>query len=122
MKPEQIVKALAALAQGTRLAIFRGLVAAGPEGVPAGNIAAGLGLPAATASFHLAQLSNAGLLNARSEGRYVHYAVDARRMNAVLAYLTENCCGGAACDIKPVSASARRSSPRAPLPARAPQS
>ena len=119
MKPDRVVKALAALAQGTRLAIFRKLVVAGPEGLPAGTIAAALKLPAATASFHLAQLSNAGLLKARSAGRFVHYSADARRMNEVLAYLTENCCGGEACEIRPASANADPVPLHAPLPARA---
>ena len=101
MKPVDVVKSLAALAQNTRLAVFRLLVEAGSEGLAAGVIASRLGLPAATASFHLAQLTNAGLLQSRTEGRFVIYAVDLPRMNAVLAYLTENCCGGAACEVSP---------------------
>jgi DNA-binding transcriptional ArsR family regulator len=101
MKPAQVVKALAALAQDTRLAVFRLLVQAGPEGLAAGAIASRLRLPAPTASFHLAQLANASLIRSRTEGRYVFYSVDLSRMNQVLAYLTENCCGGAACDVAP---------------------
>ena len=108
MKPAQVVKALAALAQDTRLAVFRLLVQAGPEGLAAGAIAAKLRLPAATASFHLSQLANANLVKSRTEGRFVFYSVDLSRMNDVLAYLTENCCGGAACEILPPVASAPR--------------
>lgn len=101
MKPAQVVKALAALAQDTRLAAFRLLVEAGMDGLAAGEISSRLGLPAATASFHLAQLSHAGLVHSRSEGRFVIYSVDLARMNKVLTYLTDNCCGGAACELKP---------------------
>ena len=104
MKPAQVVKALAALAQDTRLAVYRLLVQAGPEGLAAGVISAKLRLPPATASFHLAQLANAGLVNSRTGGRFVFYSVDLSRMNDVLAYLTENCCGGAACEIAPALA------------------
>lgn len=107
MKPAQVVKALAALAQDTRLAAFRLLVQAGPEGLPAGAIAARLRLPPATASFHLAQLTNAGLVTPRTEGRFVYYSVELARMNGVLSYLTENCCGGAECEVKPVARPSR---------------
>lgn len=103
MESTQIVKALSALAQETRLAAFRLLVEAGPAGLAAGAISSQLGLAPATASFHLAQLANAGLVRARSEGRYVIYAVDTARMADVLAYLTQNCCGGAACEVPAVS-------------------
>ena len=95
------VKALAALAQDSRLAVFRMLVQAGPEGLAAGEIAGRLGLRPATASFHLAQLSHAGLLNSRTQGRFVIYSADFPRMTGLLAFLTENCCGGAACDAVP---------------------
>ena len=101
MKPAQVVKALAALAQDTRLAVYRLLVQAGPEGLAAGAISAKLRLPPATASFHLGQLANANLVKSRTEGRFVFYSVDLSRMNDVLAYLTENCCGGAACEVSP---------------------
>ena len=115
MKPAQVVKSLAALAQGTRLEVFRRLVEAGPQGLAAGTIADGLRLPPATASFHLARLSQSGLLKSRSEGRYVIYFVDEKRMSDVLAYLTENCCGGAECAIapRPASRRPRSSGPRA---------
>lgn len=101
MKPAQVVRALAALAQDTRLALFRLLVEAGPDGIAAGKIATRLRLPPATASFHLAQLFNAGLVKSRAEGRFVIYSVDAKRMAGVLSYLTENCCSGVSCEISP---------------------
>lgn len=77
--------------------VFRMLVEAGPGGLAAGEIASRLGLPAATASFHFAQLAQGGLIRPRSEGRFVFYAVDFERMGALLDYLTEDCCGGKAC-------------------------
>lgn len=88
------VDALAALAQESRLAAFRLLVEAGFEGLPAGVIAQRLGIPPATLSFHLAQLSRAGLVSARREGRSIIYVADFEAMNALVAYLTENCCRG----------------------------
>jgi ArsR family transcriptional regulator len=97
METTQVVAALSALAQETRLAVYRMLVEAGPSGLPAGEISARLGLPAATASFHLAQLSRAGLLASRSQGRFVIYSADFGRMNELLGFLTENCCGGESC-------------------------
>ncbi len=97
MKPTDVIKALGALAQKTRLAIFRMLVQAGPEGLPAGEIAGRLGLAAPAASFHLAQLSHAGLARSRSQGRYVIYSADFDRMAGLIGFLTENCCGGASC-------------------------
>jgi ArsR family transcriptional regulator len=97
VETKQVVDALGALAQETRLAVYRMLVEAGPAGLPAGEISARLGLPAATASFHLAQLSRAGLLASRSQGRFVIYSADFGRMNELLAFLTENCCGGESC-------------------------
>ena len=76
----------------TRLAIFRLLVQAGPEGLIAGDIGEELALPAATLSFHLAHLSRVGLISARPEGRFIFYAADYAAMNELLSYLTENCC------------------------------
>ncbi|HEX6792506.1 MAG TPA: metalloregulator ArsR/SmtB family transcription factor [Casimicrobiaceae bacterium] len=86
------VGALAALAQETRLALFRLLVEAGPDGMPAGVIAERLGVAAPTLSFHLKEVTHAGLIRARQHGRYVIYSADFDAMNALLAYLTENCC------------------------------
>lgn len=91
------VGALGALAQGTRLAIFRLLVKAGPEGMAAGRIGEKLDLPAATLSFHLSQLARAGVAKSRSEGRFVIYSADFMAMNDLVAFLTENCCDGAHC-------------------------
>jgi DNA-binding transcriptional ArsR family regulator len=85
---------LGALAQETRLAIFRLLVEAGPEGLPAGRIAEALGVVPATLSFHLKELSHAGLAHARSEGRFVIYCADFDRMAALMTFLTRNCCRG----------------------------
>ena len=93
----QALAALAALAQETRLSVFRMLVEACPEGLAAGDIAERLGLPPATASFHFAQLAQSGLIRARSEGRFVFYAVEFERMGELLDYLTEDCCAGKAC-------------------------
>lgn len=84
--------ALAALAQETRLAIFRCLVVRGPQGAPAGEIGKTLGLPAATLSFHLSQLKQSGLITFRRNGRSLIYSANFETMNDLLTYLTENCC------------------------------
>ena len=88
------VSALAALAQEHRLAVFRMLVKAGPDGMPAGEIADELGVPASSMSFHLAQLNRAGLVAQRRESRSLIYTADFDRMNGLLAYLIEDCCQG----------------------------
>ena len=97
MNDEAVLKSLAALAQRTRLAIFRLLVQRGPEGLAVGAIAERLGLANATLSFHLKELANAGLITARQDGRFIYYAADYPAMNGLLDYLTENCCQGNAC-------------------------
>ena len=97
METKQAVESLGALAQDTRLAIFRLLVQAGATGRAAGQIAEALKLPPATLSFHLAGLTRAGLAQSRQEGRFVIYAANFENMNALVAFLTENCCSGAAC-------------------------
>ena len=97
MQPTQAIIALAALAQEHRLALFRLLVQAGQDGMAAGALAEALGIPNSSLSFHLAQLTRAGLIQQRREGRSLIYAADYARMNALVAYLMENCCGGAAC-------------------------
>lgn len=99
MKLKTAVTGLAALAQESRLAIFRLLVQKGPEGLCAGDIGAALGMVPATLSFHLKELSNAGLLKSRQDGRFIYYASDFKAMNALVGYLTENCCGGQSCDV-----------------------
>jgi ArsR family transcriptional regulator len=91
---KRAIEALGALAQETRLAIFRLLVERGPGGLAAGAIAERLDLPASSLSFHLTDLRRAGLLAQRREGRSLIYAVDFAVMNALMGYLTENCCGG----------------------------
>jgi DNA-binding transcriptional ArsR family regulator len=93
----QAVHALSALAQETRLGIYRLLVEAGAEGMPAGRIGEEMKLPPATLSFHLAHLARAGLARSRPQGRFVIYSADYQSMNALVGYLTENCCGGQAC-------------------------
>jgi DNA-binding transcriptional ArsR family regulator len=98
MEMNQVVQTLSALAQESRLAIFRLLVQAGPEGLAAGAIGEKLGLPPATLSFHLAGLTRAGLAQSRQEGRFVIYNADYAAMNALVGFLTENCCQGAACE------------------------
>lgn len=94
MKKPQAIAALAALAQDNRLDTYRLLVQAGPQGMPAGEIAAALGLPPNTLTFHFDRLREAGLVSVRREGRSMIYAAQFDTMNALLGYLTENCCGG----------------------------
>jgi|SRR6185295_13445368 ArsR family transcriptional regulator len=94
METKDAVKALAALAQETRLSIFRLLVQAGPQGVAAGRIGESLDVPAATLSFHLKELSHAGLVSSRQEGRFIYYSTDFERMAGLMTFLTQNCCQG----------------------------
>jgi len=91
------IGALGALAQEHRLAIFRLLVQAGEEGMAAGAIANALGVPNSSLSFHLAQLSRAGLIRQERQHRSLIYRADYAAMNALVGYLMENCCGGASC-------------------------
>lgn len=93
MEKSNVLVALAALAQETRLDIYRLLVQAGPDGMPAGQIGEELGLPSATLAFHLKELKHAGLAQCTRQGRSLIYAAAYPVMNALLAYLTENCCG-----------------------------
>ena len=95
MESTSAIKALAALAQETRLAIFRLLVERGPGGLSAGRVGDALGLAPATLSFHLKELARAGLVTARPAGRFIYYCADYGVMNALIAYLTYNCCGTA---------------------------
>ncbi len=97
MKTQSAVKALSALAQETRLSIFRMLVQAGETGLSAGQMAKTLSIPNATLSFHLKELANAGLITARQESRFIFYAANFPAMNELLGFLTENCCAGNPC-------------------------
>ncbi|MPW15522.1 metalloregulator ArsR/SmtB family transcription factor [Paraburkholderia sp. CNPSo 3157] len=92
MDSKSAVKALAALAQESRLATFRLLVTAGPVGMSAGAIAEALGLPSPSLSFHLKELSYAGLIEGRSQGRHVIYSASYSNMQALIDFLLENCC------------------------------
>ena len=99
MDTASAISSLSALAQETRLSIFRLLVEAGTQGLAAGAIAERLDIPASSLSFHLAELTRAGLIAQRRESRSLIYSANFRAMNALVGYLTENCCGGnpAAC-------------------------
>lgn len=97
MHTKNALSALAALAQESRLAIFRLLVQAGPHGIAASKIAEQLSIPASSLSFHLKELTYAGLVMPRQEGRFVFYAVNFKTMNNLMAFLTDNCCGGNPC-------------------------
>jgi DNA-binding transcriptional ArsR family regulator len=97
MEKTDAVAALAALAQDNRLDVFRLLVQAGPGGLSAGAIAEALGLAPNTLTFHFDRLRMAGLVAVRRDGRSMIYAAQFDRMNALVAFLTENCCGGAPC-------------------------
>ena len=97
MESKDIIQALSALAQESRLAVYRLLVQVGPAGLPAGRIAELAHIPPSSLSFHLKELSHAGLVSSRQESRFVFYSANFPKMNAVLAYLAENCCEGVSC-------------------------
>lgn len=97
MEELQVVQALAALAQPQRLRIYRLMVVAGSTGLTPGAITEALEIPAATLSFHLKELSHAGLISQERQGRYLIYRAAFAQMSALLAYLTENCCQGRSC-------------------------
>ena len=99
MEDEDVVRALAALAQPVRLKVFRALVVTGQAGLTPGAMAEGLGIPPNTLSFHLKELAHAGLVTQERASRNVIYRAAYARMNALLGYLTENCCEGAACAV-----------------------
>jgi ArsR family transcriptional regulator, arsenate/arsenite/antimonite-responsive transcriptional repressor len=94
METKEAVIALAALAQDTRLSVFRLLVRVGPEGIPVGRIGEELGVAPATLSFHLKELYHAGLISSRQEGRFIYYSANFERMTALMTFLTQNCCQG----------------------------
>jgi ArsR family transcriptional regulator, arsenate/arsenite/antimonite-responsive transcriptional repressor len=97
MDSVKAIDALGALAQEHRLALFRLLVQAGDNGMAAGALAEALSIPNSSLSFHLAHLNRAGLVEQRREGRSLIYTANYAAMNALVAYLMENCCGGASC-------------------------
>lgn len=97
METKTAVTALAALAQDSRLAIFRALVQAGPAGLAAGRIGELTGIAPSSLSFHLKELSHAGMVNSQQAGRFVIYNANFSTMNALLGFLTDNCCGGNPC-------------------------
>src|SRR5215207_774149 len=105
MDESDVVRSLAALAQPVRLQVFRALVVTGRTGLTPGAMADGLGIPQNTLSFHLKELSNAGLVTQERASRNIIYRAAYERMNELLAYLTDNCCAGAACAVdSPLSA------------------
>jgi ArsR family transcriptional regulator len=112
METTDAVTALGALAQDNRLDVFRLLVQAGPEGLPAGQVASALDLAPNTLTFHFDRLRSAGLVTVRREGRSMIYAARFETMNALLAYLTENCCNGAPESCGPAVCSAGRTPER----------
>ncbi|AWV05485.1 transcriptional regulator (plasmid) [Burkholderia sp. JP2-270] len=97
METNSVVRALGALAQESRLAVFRLLVEAGPGGLPAGQIAERLGIAPSSLSFHMKELTYANLVTVEQQGRYMIYSANYTSMNDLMAYLTENCCGGNPC-------------------------
>ena len=94
MEMKDAVAALAALAQETRLSVFRLLVQAGPEGLPAGSIAEAVEVPGATLSFHLKELTHAGLISSHQAGRFIYYSADFAEMAVLMSFLTDSCCKG----------------------------
>ncbi|MGY0557065.1 MULTISPECIES: ArsR/SmtB family transcription factor [unclassified Lysobacter] len=112
MEMNNAIRALTALGHNTRLSVFRLLVEAGPAGRMAGDIAEALAVPAATLSFHLKELSAAGLVHGEPQGRYVCYRADFGAMNALIGFLTHNCCAGSgSADCGPPIASTQGKSP-----------
>ena len=101
MEDKYVFKALAALAQPNRLQIFRSLVVRGSEGLTPALMAEALGMPSNTLSFHLKELMHADLISQERSGRHLIYRAHYDRMNAVLAYLSQNCCQGQACELSP---------------------
>jgi DNA-binding transcriptional ArsR family regulator len=112
MEKTEALACLAALAQGTRLDIFRLLVQQGASGLAAGEIAAALGLAPATLSFHLKELASTGLVTARQDGRFIYYSADYATMDRLLAYLTENCCAADGTTCGPGTVCAPATKPR----------
>jgi ArsR family transcriptional regulator len=99
MENRNAVMLLSALAQESRLAIFRALVQVGPSGLSAGKIGELTGIPPSSLSFHLKEMSYAGLIGSRQESRFIYYSANFKVMNGLMGFLTENCCAGASCGI-----------------------
>lgn len=102
MKTTDAVTALAALAQDSRLAVFRLLVQAGPPGLAAGKISEATGIPPSSLSFHLKELTYANMVDSRQEGRFVIYTANFPTITALVTFLSENCCGGQSCELPSV--------------------
>ena len=107
MDENEVVRALAALAHPLRLQVFRALVVAGPNGLTSGVMQEGLGVPGATLSFHLKELTNAGLVTQERASRNLIYRAAYDTMNGLLGYLTDNCCAGDACAVAPTATSCK---------------
>lgn len=101
MESNDVVRALSALAQPVRLQVFRALVVAGPEGMTPGALVEAVAVPATSLSFHLKELTHAGLISQERQGRNLIYRAAFDRMNALIGYLTDNCCQGEACEVSP---------------------
>lgn len=102
MKTNTALAALTALSAATRLSVFRLLVKAGPDGLAAGRIAELAEVPASSLSFHLKELSIGGLVHARQDGRFLIYSANYDAINDLIGFLTENCCEGEPCAVKPI--------------------
>ncbi len=113
METDEVIQALAALAHPVRLQVFRALVVQGPEGLTPGAMCEGLGIAANSLSFHLKELAHAGLVTQQRASRHIIYRAAFEHMDAVLGYLTENCCQGAACGVAKASASSASCAPSA---------
>ena len=100
MENKTAVITLSALAQDSRLSIFRTLVQVGPDGMAAGKISETTGIPPSSLSFHLKEMTYANLVNSRQESRYIYYSANFKVMNELLGFLTENCCAGVPCGIE----------------------
>lgn len=100
MESNEVVRSLAALAHPVRLEVFRALVVAGPAGMTPSVMQEGLGIPAATLSFHLKELASSGLIHSERVSRNLIYRAEYARMNSLLGYLTDNCCQGAPCAVE----------------------
>lgn len=109
MEIKSFVNVLAAIAQESRLLIYRTLIQAGPSGMAAGKISEATGIPPSSLSFHLKELAHADLVTSRSESRFVIYSANYKTMNQVLGYLTENCCGGNPCSSVSIEKTKERS-------------